>query len=306
MAAIARRHGIVVTVSTLENWDSIECDLLYSAQSWHWSTRFEAPRSQRYQSVPAVDGLRSGTTRATSHSPWPTTASTRMLASDLLDQHASSHEDEFRATVSQGLESTGALGELVFDDVASTDHVTVSDAVGRLASHSHHRLLGPDLSAAIDEALQIELGARTEVLNLSCTARIYTPDPQVGPVSVERSCAGRHLRSLPLLDVLVASSDPVRCAGRIPHAMRIVRRMPRVQVYLPEDLHEQLKQRDLPASELLQVALRAELERQDALAEADRYLDELAAEVGEPSQRQQATADAIARRIRDRSLDRVG
>lgn len=82
--------------------------------------------------------------------------------------------------------------------------------------------------------------------------------------------------------------------------------MPRVQVYLPDDLHEQLKQRDLPASELLQVALRAELERQDALAETDRYLEELAAEVGEPSQRQQSTADAIARRIRDRSLDRTG
>jgi hypothetical protein len=82
--------------------------------------------------------------------------------------------------------------------------------------------------------------------------------------------------------------------------------MPRVQVYLPEDLHDQLKQRDLPASELLQVALRAEVERQDALAETDRYLDELVAEVGEPSQRQQTRADAIARRVRDRSLDRVG
>ena len=86
----------------------------------------------------------------------------------------------------------------------------------------------------------------------------------------------------------------------------MVRRMPRVQVYLPDDLHEQLKQRNLPASELLQVALRAELERQDALAETERYLDELVTEVGEPSQRQQTKADAIARRVRDRSLDRVG
>jgi hypothetical protein len=82
--------------------------------------------------------------------------------------------------------------------------------------------------------------------------------------------------------------------------------MPRVQVYLPDDLHDQLKQRNLPASELLQVALRAELERQDALAETEQYLDELVAEVGEPSQRQQTTANAIARRVRDRSLDRVG
>lgn len=88
-------------------------------------------------------------------------------------------------------------------------------------------------------------------------------------------------------------------------SMRILRRMPRVQVYLPDDLHEELKQRGLPASELLQIALRAELERQDALDETARYLDELVAEVGEPNQRQRTRADAIARRIRDRSRDRV-
>jgi hypothetical protein len=76
-------------------------------------------------------------------------------------------------------------------------------------------------------------------------------------------------------------------------------------VYLPDDLHEELKQRGLPASELLQIALRAELERQDALDETSRYLDELVAEVGEPNQRQRGHAAAIARRIRDRSLDRV-
>ncbi len=85
----------------------------------------------------------------------------------------------------------------------------------------------------------------------------------------------------------------------------MVRRMPRVQVYLPDDLHDELKKRGLPASELLQIALRAELERQDALDETARYLEELAAEVGEPSTRQRSQADAIARRIRDRSLDRV-
>jgi post-segregation antitoxin (ccd killing protein) len=86
----------------------------------------------------------------------------------------------------------------------------------------------------------------------------------------------------------------------------MVRRMPRVQVYLPDDLHEQLKRRGLPASELLQVALRAELERRDALDATIDYLDELAADVGEPSARQQAHADAIARRVRARALGRAG
>jgi len=88
--------------------------------------------------------------------------------------------------------------------------------------------------------------------------------------------------------------------------MCTVRRMPRLQVYLPDDLHDELKKRGLPASELLQIALRAELERQDALDDTSRYLDELVADVGEPSTRQQSQADAIARRIRDRSLDQVG
>lgn len=104
-----------------------------------------------------------------------------------------------------------------------------------------------------------------------------------------------------------APTGTTRCDHCLPgvHNMRMVRRMPRVQVYLPDDLHDELKKRGLPASELLQIALRAELERQDALDETARYLEELVAEVGEPSTRQQSQADAIARRIRDRSLDRV-
>ena len=86
----------------------------------------------------------------------------------------------------------------------------------------------------------------------------------------------------------------------------MVGRMPRLQVYLPDDLHEELKRRGLPASELLQIALRAELERRDALDATGIYLDELAAEVGEPSSRQHAHAEVIARRVRERGLEQVG
>lgn len=82
--------------------------------------------------------------------------------------------------------------------------------------------------------------------------------------------------------------------------------MPRLQVYLPDDLYEQLKAKDLPASELLQTAVRAELERRNALEAIDRYIVELTDEVGDPSTRQTARADAIAREIRDRNLTQVG
>jgi post-segregation antitoxin (ccd killing protein) len=81
--------------------------------------------------------------------------------------------------------------------------------------------------------------------------------------------------------------------------------MPRLQVYLPDDLYADLKRRDLPASELLQVAVRAELERREALDATDQYLAELATEVGEPTARQRATAQAIARRVRDHQLNRA-
>ena len=82
--------------------------------------------------------------------------------------------------------------------------------------------------------------------------------------------------------------------------------MPRLQVYLPDDLYDELKRRDLPASELLQVAVRAELERRNALDAADEYIAELSAEVGEPSPRQQSQADRIVSRIRDRRLNEAG
>ncbi len=81
--------------------------------------------------------------------------------------------------------------------------------------------------------------------------------------------------------------------------------MPRVQVYLPDDLHDELKRRGLPASELLQIALRAELERQDALDATTAYLADLAADVGEPSARQTTHAEAIARRVRARELSQA-
>ena len=77
-------------------------------------------------------------------------------------------------------------------------------------------------------------------------------------------------------------------------------RMPRMQVYLPDDLYEELKSRGLPASELLQVAVRAEVERQNALDQTERYLQELESDVGAPSPRTVTQAEAVARRIRSR------
>ena len=82
--------------------------------------------------------------------------------------------------------------------------------------------------------------------------------------------------------------------------------MARMQVYLPDDLYQVVKARGLPASELLQRAVRAELRRLDILAETDRYIADLVAEVGSPSADQRARAGAVARRLARRPARRAG
>jgi hypothetical protein len=78
-----------------------------------------------------------------------------------------------------------------------------------------------------------------------------------------------------------------------------------MQVYLPDDLYDELKERGLPASELLQEAVRAELRRQSLLDETDAYLTELIDEVGEPTPDEIARAEAIARRLALHATDRA-
>ena len=73
--------------------------------------------------------------------------------------------------------------------------------------------------------------------------------------------------------------------------------MPRMQVYLPDDLYRAVKERGLPASELLQEAVRVELRRRELLDNTDEYLNELLAEVGGPDASDLARAESIARRL---------
>jgi post-segregation antitoxin (ccd killing protein) len=70
-----------------------------------------------------------------------------------------------------------------------------------------------------------------------------------------------------------------------------------MQVYLPEDLYRAVKELGLPASELLQEAVRVEARRRRLLEATDEYLAELIAEVGEPTPEEAAAADALVLRL---------
>lgn len=73
--------------------------------------------------------------------------------------------------------------------------------------------------------------------------------------------------------------------------------MPRLQVYLPDDLYHELKKRNLPASEMLQAALRTEIERLDLLAATDAHLAGLANALQRATAADHERADIIVRRL---------
>ena len=87
---------------------------------------------------------------------------------------------------------------------------------------------------------------------------------------------------------------------------RIVRRMPRIQLYLPDDLYQEVKSRRLPASEILQVAVRAVVEREKSREGLEQFIRELEEEIGSPSDEQNARADAIVRNIQLHQLQQAG
>jgi hypothetical protein len=71
-----------------------------------------------------------------------------------------------------------------------------------------------------------------------------------------------------------------------------------MQIYLPDDLYAEVKTRKLPASELLQRAIRVEIQREDKLHAAAEFLAEVFNEFGEPSAEALAGAEEVWNRIK--------
>ena len=83
-------------------------------------------------------------------------------------------------------------------------------------------------------------------------------------------------------------------------------RMPRVQVRLPADTYKAIKECRLPASKLLQEAVRREIHRRQLQSATEQYIAELAAEVGQPTRQEWAHATTLARRIARRTSKKAG
>jgi post-segregation antitoxin (ccd killing protein) len=71
-----------------------------------------------------------------------------------------------------------------------------------------------------------------------------------------------------------------------------------MQIYLPDDLYAEVKTRKLPASELLQKAIRAEIRREDQILAMAEFVEDAMREFGEPSAEELAEAEEFVARIK--------
>ena len=111
MAAVARGHGVAVTVSTLEDWEIETCDVMYSAQAWHWI-------EPRRGALVAAASIRSGGlwTAFWNHETDDDFAKSRddvyrRFAPELIRQ-ASTDDSELRGQILEAFELTGAFSAL--------------------------------------------------------------------------------------------------------------------------------------------------------------------------------------------------
>lgn len=76
-------------------------------------------------------------------------------------------------------------------------------------------------------------------------------------------------------------------------------RMARVNITMPDEQYRRAKQAELNVSQLAQLAVAAELQRQAKIAELDAHLAELEAELGPISNDERAEARAWAEKAFD-------
>jgi hypothetical protein len=172
MAEVAREHGGGVTVSTLEDWEIEMCDVMYAAQSWHW---IEPRRGAQV----AASCVRAGGSWMAfwNYETDDDFAKSRdevyrRFAPELIGQVASTDDADLKRQIVEAFELTDAFSALEVAEVEWTDLLTADALVQRLASHSAHRLLDPQVSDAVDRALAHELGNDRSV-HLSYATRVF-------------------------------------------------------------------------------------------------------------------------------------
>ena len=166
MAAVARRHGVAVEVSSFEAWDDRgrTFDLIVSGQAWHWvDPAIGAPKLVRL--------LRAGGTVCLFWNYDDPDAAIqaavedvyRRLAPELLGPERAGEDESAR----DALRRTGCFGSVRSQRYRWTETLPVEDWIGRISTYSRQLLLGPARLAEVQVALREALRDLGETVHLA-------------------------------------------------------------------------------------------------------------------------------------------
>lgn len=175
MAAIARSHGIDVSVTTLESWDPIPCDVLYAAQSWHWIDPCVGAQVAASAIRPGGQWLACWNLEIDQYIDDIRNSVYLKSAPELVSDQASRYlgNEKFHQTIAAGLEETGSFEPMRQELVHWIDRIDSQRFVDRLDSHSAHRMLPDERRARVRAALIEALGREVE-LQVHYATEVYS------------------------------------------------------------------------------------------------------------------------------------
>jgi len=174
MAEVARRHGIEVIVSQFEDWPAHPCDLVFSAQAWHW---IDPVRGAAKAAEVLSPGARWAAfwNRETDERLHDTLARTyAQFAPGLLEARSPSGFERGVGDTEAGFDSVGGFEPLERHQIAWTDTIDVATLVARLSTSSSHRLLDRDVAARLHHAIADDLTGHGDHLELAYTTTLLT------------------------------------------------------------------------------------------------------------------------------------
>jgi len=176
MAAVARRHGVDVVGSRFEDWSGEARDCVFSAQAWHWVDPVRGARAAAAALAPGGQWI-AVWNREDDDAVTDVLVSTyERFAPHLIDERRAARTDEsdLVAATAAGLAAADAFAPLRRHDVAWTDQLTADRLVARLATHSGHRLLAPEIADELHADLVRGLGGPDAVITLAYTTMALT------------------------------------------------------------------------------------------------------------------------------------
>lgn len=165
MAAIAAARGIEVVHVRFEDWEPAPCDVVMSAQAWHWVDPVRGAQVAAAALRPGGRWIAVWNHVVDADVDQVVRSVYERIAPQLIDDRPASYAGDpaFRDRIEQGLAATHCFDPMSVDQVEWIDRLTGRRLAERLASHSAYLSLDAPVRQRVLAALVDELGDDREI-----------------------------------------------------------------------------------------------------------------------------------------------